>query len=439
MAACAMVALLGTPAIAVGGCLDTTNSEFTVLIDASSSCAALGGGITGCQVDSTGSCTIPNPTPGGDPIVVQVTPSTAVGEIPSEPNLVSWSATGPASLGNNLVDFVILLGATGGGTCGWSYTPGASIDSGLAFQKSNGSYQKVNDIFVCSDFTAPPPALAVLVLGKTVMPAGGTCGVDDVEVLDVNQNDNVEYCFSIQNVGAGAAGSVTLSDPDVYTVDLDLGNIAAGAPATTVKSPTVTAAATGEIINTATVSWVNADDPGLSSGSATDTAKLLSTVALETCPAEYQQLVDGVIAGNEDFYGFAALFDPFAPERLSLCAPTASATGADGIRCQNSCTLKPECELDPLDPDCLPPNHQCEQSGNWSVGTDQFNCTDNSGSNDLPFCWEPLADRDRNCEYAPVQPMDQDVLIIQRSHQNPFCFTVYADGDQNGIGVLHCF
>jgi len=128
-----MFALLGTPAIAVGGCLDTTNSEFTVLIDASSSCAALGG-MSGCQVDSTGSCIIPNPTPGGGDIFVQVTPSTAVGEVPSEPNLVSWSATGPASLGNNQVDFVILLGATGGGTCGWSYTPGASDDTGLAFQ-----------------------------------------------------------------------------------------------------------------------------------------------------------------------------------------------------------------------------------------------------------------------------------------------------------------
>ena len=183
-----LLALLAAPATAMAGCLPTPNSNFTLLVDASSSCQALSSNMYGCQTDTTGTCTIPNPMPGGTPIVITVTPSDAVGS--SMP--FSWTATGPAVLGAKQVDVAISIGATGGGTCGWSYTPGQNSDSGLAFLKSNGTYQKVNDIFFCSDFTAPPPALAKIVLSKTVMLSGGTCGVDDVEVLEVQTGTDVE-------------------------------------------------------------------------------------------------------------------------------------------------------------------------------------------------------------------------------------------------------
>ncbi len=42
-----------------------------------------------------------------------------------------------------------------------------------AFLKSNGSIQKINDIYFCSDFQAPPADVPRLSLTKTVMAEGG--------------------------------------------------------------------------------------------------------------------------------------------------------------------------------------------------------------------------------------------------------------------------
>ena len=432
-----LLAMLAAPVTVMAGCLTTPNSKFTMLVDASSSCEALSGNMYGCQTDASGTCTIPNPTPGGTPIVVTVSPSSAVGGT----DAVSWTATGPTALGGKLVDVAISIGATGGGTCGWSYTPGESSDIGLAFLKSNGTYQKVNDLFFCSDFTAPPPALATIVLSKTVMPSGGTCGVDDVEVLDVSTGAEVEYCFSVANVGAGDASSVVLSDPGVFAIDQSLGNFSAGAPPTHITSPPVLITETGETINTATVNWVNSEDPSLSTGSASDTSKVIAAVAVEACPDEYQQLVDGTIAGAEDFFGFAALYDPTAPERVSLCAPS----GATGIQCNDACIVKDICKTDPMDSECVEPNYQCESSGYWSVGS--VGSCDTSGIGEgMPYCWELAADPADpstglpDCYYKPVQVMKTHLLAIEEIHQNPFCFkstTVNIDG--TSTTTLFCF
>lgn len=438
-----MLALLGAPATVMGTCTETANSEYTILVDAASSCEATSGNMLGCQTDANGICTIPNPTPGGDPIVVTVTPSNAVGEVPAFPDLVSWTATGPVELGNKLVDLSIFLGATAGGTCAWAYTPGANSDTGMAFQKSETRYQKVNGIFFCSDFTAPPPALALFVLSKTVMVSGGTCGTDDVEVLEVNTGTQVEYCFSVKNVGAGNSSDVVLADPDVFAENQLLGSIAAGAPATVVVSDPVTITETGEITNTATVTWVNSEDPSLTTGTVSDTSKLVSSTAIETCPDEYQDLVDGTIQGAEDFFGFAALYDPNAPERVALCAPS----GSPGIQCIDECIIKTACKDDPEagtspeDPACVEPNYQCEQSGAWSVGSyEAQTCTDQSGTGGTPYCWELAADPDKDCYYNPVQVMKKHMLVIEQIHQNPFCFfatTVNIDG--TSTTVKHCF
>ncbi len=432
-----LLSLLAAPATVLGECLTTPNSNYTLLVDSSSSCEALSSNMHGCQTNSSGVCTIPNPVPGGAPVVVTVTPSSAVGG--SAP--FNWTATGPTTLASKLVDVVISVGATGGGTCSWSYTPGQNTDTGLAFLKSNGSYQKVNDIYFCSDFTAPPPALARFVLSKTVMRSGGTCGVDDVEVLDVNTGAEVEYCFSVENVGAGDASSVVLSDPDAFAADQQLGNISSGAPATMITSAPVTISATGETINTATVTWVNSEDPNQSTGSASDTSKVIATLAVETCPPEYQQLVDGTIAGSEDFFGFAALYDPTSPERVSLCAPS----GATGIQCNDACILKDICKIDPMDPECIEPNYQCEPSGYWSVGT-VGSCDTSSIGKGRPYCWELAADPVvsstglPDCYYKPVQVIKSHLLTIEEIHQNPFCFkstTVNIDG--TSTTKLYCF
>jgi len=398
-----LLALMAAPATVMGGCTETANAAYSVLIDASSSCAATS--MNGCTTDSSGYCVIPNPTTGGDPIEVQVTPADAVGSVPAEPGLVSWTATGPVSLGDGLVDLAIFVGATHAGSCGWTYTTGAAWDTGMGFQKSNGNYQRVSDIFFCSDFTAPPPALALVVMSKTVMPSEGTCGTDDVEVLEINAGDEVEYCFVIKNIGLGDAGTVMLSDPDVFAADQTVGSgsIEAGAPETVITSPPVVITETGEIINTATVTWENVEDPALSTGTVSDTAKVISTTAVEVCPEEYQELVDGTIAGSEDFFGFAALFDPEAPSRVSLCAPSGSA----GTECIIHCDLKPICQTNPTHADCVAPNYQCEPSGAWTVG-DEFACDDLSGTGGTPYCWELAADPDKVCSYQPVQVINFD-------------------------------
>jgi len=426
-----LLALLAVPATVMAGCLTTPNSQFTMLVDASSSCGALSGNMYGCQTDATGTCTIPNPTPGGAPIVVTVTPSDAVGST----DAVSWTATGPTVLGGKLVDVAISIGATGGGTCGWSYTPGVDFDAGLAFLKSNGTYQKVNDIYFCSDFTAPPPALAKIVLSKTVMLSGGTCGVDDVEVLDVQTGADVEYCFSLENAGAGDASSVVLSDPGVFATDQTLGNISSGAPSALITSPPVTITASGENLNTATVSWVNSEDPTLSTGMASDTSKVIASVGIETCPDEYQALVDGVIQGDEDYFGYAALYDPTSPERVALCAPS----GATGTTCIDECVIKDICKTDPLNIECVEPNYQCEPSGAWSVG-DYGSCTDQSASGGTPYCWELGADPDKDCWYKPVQVMKSHLLSIEEIHQNPYCIkSTSVNIDGKSITTWWCF
>lgn len=427
-----LLALLAAPAMVVGECLTTPNSNYTLLVEATSSCAGLSANMHGCATDASGACVIPNPTPGGDPIVVQMTPSNAVGSTPTATGF-AWTATGPTELGTKLVDVAIMSGATAGSTCSWSYTPGVDDDTGLAFLKSNGTYAKVNNIYFCSDFTAPPAALARIILSKTVMLKGGNCGTDDVEVLELNVGTEVEYCFTVENVGAGDSDNVTLSDPDAFTADQLLGNIDAGAPKTTIKSPSVVITKNGEIINTATVTWVNNEDPLLSTGSASDTAKVVSTLSLEACPDEYQQLVDGTIQGSEDFFGLAALFDPRAPERVALCT-----TGGPGTECSRECILKDVCVIDPTDPECVEPNHQCEPSGAWTVG-DINSCTDQSGSGGTPYCWELQADPDKDCYYKPVQTIKTQTLIIEEVHENPFCYYTTTVIDGKSVTVKKCF
>ncbi len=428
-----LLALLAAPATVMAGCLATPNSNFTILVDATSNCSALGGNMSGCQTNASGTCVIPNPTSGGVPIVVQMTPSNAVGSTPTATGF-SWTATGPAALGGKLVDVGIMVGATAGGTCAWTYTPGEDDDTGLAFQKSNGSFQKAGNIFFCSDFTAPPPALARIILSKTVMLKGGNCGTDDVDVLELNAGAEVEYCFTVENVGAGGSSDVTLSDPDAYAADQLLGNIDAGAPKTTLKSPSVVITETGEIINTATVTWVNNEDPALSTGSTSDTAKVVSRQSLEACPAEYQQLVDGTIQGSEDFFGLAALFDPTSPERVAICTPG----GSTGTECVNECIIKDVCKVNPLDPQCVEPNYQCEQSGAWTVG-DVNSCTDQSGSGGTPHCWELQADDDRDCFYEPVQVIKTQTLLIEEVHENPFCYYTTTVIGGKSITLKKCY
>ena len=101
-----LLAASAMPSSAWAECLDTPNSEFTLLVDASSSCAALSSNMSGCQTGSNGLCTITRS--GFEPIVIQVTPSNAVGSVPADPGRVSWQVlNGPPLLAGKEVDVVI--------------------------------------------------------------------------------------------------------------------------------------------------------------------------------------------------------------------------------------------------------------------------------------------------------------------------------------------
>jgi hypothetical protein len=56
---------------------------------------------------------------------------------------------------------------------------------------------------------AAPPTLAIQ---KSVMLAGGTCGVDDVDSLSVSVGDSVEYCYRIENTSETDAYRVVVVD-----------------------------------------------------------------------------------------------------------------------------------------------------------------------------------------------------------------------------------
>lgn len=413
-----LAALLATPTTVWAECLDTPNQEFNVLIDASSSCSALSSNMVGCTTDSAGSCVIENPDESGEDIHIQVTPMDAVGKVPSAPGYVSWEVTrSPSRLIGSSVDFLISVGATGGGTCGWSFTPGRDSDTGAAFLKSNGSAQKVNDLFFCSDFTGPPPENARVLINKTVMISGGTCGVDDVEVLDVGVGTQVEYCFVLENVGIGWAGGVTLIDSDATISNTVDGSIEPGAPPLTVKSDPVTISEVGELVNTATVTWINSNTPDQDTGESSDTAKVISEQVLVVCPSEYQNLVNDAAQAGDGF-NWAALLDPDNPDQVSVCVPTGGDAGeATRTPCNFECVPNPdypdECVFGEV---CEP----CLTSGAWGNGLE--GCPNDAPEGTDPYCWEVIQDHDKNCTYEPVDPLTGYEFSIMLHQRNPFCY-----------------
>ena len=101
---------------------------------------------------------------------------------------------------------------------------------------------------------AAPPTME---LRKTVMVAGGTCGVDDVDLLNVATGTTVQYCYELSNTSLADAWQVELLDDnatpgnaaDDFTIALtglvelegngDADDLAAGATVTGVSGPIV--------------------------------------------------------------------------------------------------------------------------------------------------------------------------------------------------------
>jgi hypothetical protein len=78
-----------------------------------------------------------------------------------------------------------------------------------------------------------------LQLRKTVMAAGGTCGVDDATSIEVIYGDSVEYCFAMENAGDVPLTQVTLDDAKIELTIQPNGGIMAAAETTVFKSDPV--------------------------------------------------------------------------------------------------------------------------------------------------------------------------------------------------------
>jgi uncharacterized repeat protein (TIGR01451 family) len=430
-----------------GGCIKSPDdpSLFSLLVDASSSCAALSSNMTGCQVDSHGSCTISN---GTDTITVQLTQGSVGGTTP-----ISWQVTNSTTANPKAgtVDFSIEVGATGGGTCGWSYSPGSSYGVGTAFLKSNGSIQKINDIYFCSDFQAPPASLPRLSLTKTVMAEGGNCDTNGVDLLDAKTGDKVEYCYVVENLGNGSANNLLLVDdlgtPSDTSDDLvipltglDGGVLAPGAKATG-QSSAITMTAAGKLVNTATVAGESVDFPNYEDAfTASDTATVNVVQALVTCPDGYQEAVDQMVDNTGDF-SYAVLLNPKKPQDVSVCVPNSTNVQVRGVSCIDECILKtdPDCSQTPLPAGCSP--QVCQSSGAWTAidaSTGQCGAVTDTGGK-IPYCWEVEQDLNQDCTLNETQPMTTHEVTTRQIHSNPYVYQSCVKSGGRKVCTTYCY
>ena len=421
-------------------------SLFSLLIDATSSCSALSSNMTGCQVNaSTGECTMTNPMNTSEFITVKLTAGSVGGTTP-----FSWTATSnTVNPKAGTVDFSIGVGATGGGTCGWSYSPGSTYGAGTAFLKNNGNIQKINDIYFCSDFQAPPAALPRLSLTKTVMAEGGTCGVNDVDLLDAKTGAKVEYCYVVENFGNGNANNLVLvddlgtpsdtsDDQEIPLIGLDGGVLATGARATG-KSPPVTMTVAGKLVNMATVAGESVDFPNSNDVyTASDTATVNVEQALVHCPAAYQEAVNQSVGGTDNF-AYAVLYNPKKPEDVSVCVPseTNNELTVTGVDCIDECILKPGCADNPTAAGCAP--QVCQPSGVWTDGVPGACPIPSNPDHKLPYCWEVEQDLNQDCVLNSTEPMVTHEVTTRQIHSNPYVYQSCAKSGGRKVCTTYCY
>lgn len=170
---------------------------------------------------------------------------------------------------------------------------------------------------VCVKTHLQDPAIHLV---KTVMPAGGTCGVDDVDSLEVTVGASVRYCYSVTPEGNPATHQPALdvvlvddmgtpADPgDDQTIVLDgltelggdpgLGDLAPGATATG-RSGVVTISTETTIVNMATVT-ASDPDPGDSLLEDTDPAEVTASLRDSSLTVFKSVMLDGGTCGLDD-------------------------------------------------------------------------------------------------------------------------------------------
>jgi hypothetical protein len=452
LAAGGLIAALLPIGTAWAECIKSPNdpSLFSLLVDASSSCAALSSNMFGCQVNSNGNCTISN---GTDTIKVQLTQGSVGGTTP-----ISWQVTNSTTANPKAgtVDFSIEVGATGGGTCGWSYSPGSSYGEGTAFLKSNGSIQKIGAIYFCSDFQAPPPAVPRLSLSKTVMAEGGTCGINDVDLLDAKTGTKVEYCYVVENLGNGNANNLVLDDDNGTPADtsddfmnipltgLDGGVLAAGHKAYAKSPAAVLLTAAGKLVNTATVHGDSVDITSYDVPLASDIATVNVEQAQVQCPEDFQKAVDQIYSQTDNF-SYAVLYNPKKPEDVSVCVPSntdendTSKLRVRGTDCIDECVLKPGCEANPTAAGCAP--QVCQSSEAWTTHDENGACQGpaaNTGGK-LPYCWEVEQDLNQDCVLNDTQPMKTHEIITRQIHANPYVYQSCSKSGGRTTCKTYCY
>lgn len=413
------------------GCLQDAAASGTILVDATSSCEALGQ--KGCSVDNdSGTCSFDSTgevlSPNADSTTVTIDPNTN-----SKFDGINWYSSGKYT-----INWVIINGAAQGGACGYVYEPGKTESLGnalgniLGYEKSNGSIQSVNSVEVCSKLQLPD---AKLVVNKTVT-ADGNCenGSDLLEIIidrDPPQGETVTYCYEISNTGSGDAFDVQLVDDNAGIGDpypLSIGNLPAGA---TVRSwvdypdddvNDVVLTERGTYINTATVTG----DSDNGTVSASDTATVEAGVAAEQCPQAYQDLINALNVDTDNFYAASILLEPKNPGLISLCTPTCSndpgnPNYVEGVDCPVAESTRTLCE-----DDCVWDNDldSCTPSGNWDP--DEEDVIDPDGR--MPYCWEVLESITDGGGVGLKVKSSQTVEIIELS-TNPYVYqTCYKSG-----------
>jgi hypothetical protein len=438
------IACISTAKIAYAeGCLRDIAAAGTILVDATSSCEALGQ--VGCSVTGdSGTCyfNANGQTDGtvGDETKVDISPGDGTGKTTG----IKWQSLGPYT-----INWVIVNGAAQGGACGSAYEPGSNASEGyedleagniinaLGYLKSNGTIQSVNSVEVCSKLTQPSAELRV----KKTATASNDCA-DGRKLLEVwvdrdpPQGEPVTYCYEITNVGSDYADNVELVDDngtttgDDATLDdfevLDIGTIPPGAtvsipdPDPSVVGPrnVVNYLERGTYINTVTVTGISRER--MTTVTASDTATVDVDVAAAPCPEEYQNLINSIYSDPTNGYAASILLEPKNPGSISLCTPTCTYDPSDPNACAATST-RTLCEDDCIwDTDA----NDCKPSDNWDSTNGEV--IDPAGP--LPYCFEVLASITNGDGLGLKVKTSQTVEIIELS-VNPYVYqTCYKSG-----------
>jgi hypothetical protein len=409
------------------GCLPDAAATGTILVDATSSCDALG--MVGCSVDSdAGTCIFDGPE---GSTTVTIDPNTN-----SKFDGINWYSSGKYT-----VNWVIINGAAQGGACGYVYEPGKTQSLGnalgniLGYEKSNGTVQSVNSVEACSKLELPD---AKLVVNKTAVikepaPAQTLCenGSDLLEIIidrDPPEGETVRYCYEVSNTGSGDATNVLLVDDNAGiggSYSLSIGNLPAGASVRSwVDFPTdvndVLFTERGTYINTATVTGDSDNGPV----SATDTATVEAGIAAAQCPDSYQALINSIAVEDPDnAYAASILLQPKNPGLISLCTPTCISDPSqpgydpDCIATSTRTICEDDCIWDDATNDCKP-------SGNWDSTNGEVIEPDGR----LPYCFEVLESIQSDSGIGLKVKTSQTVEIIELS-VNPYVYqTCYKSG-----------